>query len=167
VRYNSRTSPHYFDAIHTVTTTCNFLSRKGRHTLSATTAARAPALESLRAHVITGRARARLSQGDLADKAGLARQTISRLERGVGDVGLDVVQRIADALGVTAAELIAPMAIGAVDDDELERRFTAPESEFVDADELLKALDEAAGKPNPDERFSRAGRPRVARQSAP
>jgi transcriptional regulator with XRE-family HTH domain len=42
----------------------------------------------------------KLTQQDLADKAGLARQTISNLERGlVGRVTLAVTVRVLDALG--------------------------------------------------------------------
>lgn len=123
--------------------------------------ARAPALEALRANVIVGRARARLSQDQLAERAGVSRPTISRIERATADVGVDVVQRIADALGVTVAELFVPLSATAVDDDELARRAAAGDDEFVDAEALLDAVDEAAGRPI--ERYSRAGRPRLAR----
>ncbi|MBV8748740.1 MAG: helix-turn-helix transcriptional regulator, partial [Candidatus Eremiobacteraeota bacterium] len=43
---------------------------------------RATALESLRANVIVGRARAHLSQDALAERAGISRPTVSRIERG-------------------------------------------------------------------------------------
>lgn len=122
---------------------------------------RAPALEALRVNLIIGRARARLSQGQLAERARVSRPTISRIERAAADVGIDVVQRIADALGVTVSDLFVPPSTEAVDDDELARRSGAGDDEFVDADALLEALDEAAGRPI--ERYSRAGRPAVAR----
>lgn len=135
---------------------------KGRSNLpNATARVRSPALESLRVRTIIGRARARLSQSELALRACVSRPTISRIERGVGDAGIDVIQRIADVLGVTVADLVAPLHTGPIETAELERRFNAPVSEFVDADALLEALSEAeiAGS----ERYSRAGRPSVAR----
>ena len=122
--------------------------------------ARAPAREVLRVNVIVGRARARLSQEELADRAGISRPTLSRVERAAGDVGLDVIERIASALGVAVAELLVPPSEARVDDRELARRAAAAEDEFVDADALLEAIDEAAG---PIERYSRAGRPSLAR----
>jgi transcriptional regulator with XRE-family HTH domain len=128
----------------------------------ASNRARAPALEALRANVIVGRARTRLSQEALAKRAGVSRPTISRIERGAADdVGLDVIQRIADALEVTVSELFVLPSGARVDDAELARRAGAPDDEFVDADALLDAVDEAAGRS--PERYSRAGRPPVAR----
>jgi transcriptional regulator with XRE-family HTH domain len=122
--------------------------------------ARAPARVVLRVNVIVGRARARLSQEELADRAGISRPTLSRVERAAGDVGLDVIERIAGALGVAVADLLVPPSEDRVDDRELARRAAAPEDEFVDADALLEAVDEAAGR---IERYSRAGRPSLAR----
>ncbi len=122
---------------------------------------RAPALEALRVNVIVERARARLSQEDLARRSGVARPTISRIERGVGDVGIEVVQRLADALGVTVAELFAPVGRSSVDDAELERRAGADDDAFLDARVFLDAVDEAAERPT--QRYSRAGRPPVVR----
>lgn len=122
---------------------------------------RSPALEALRVNVIVSRARARLSQEALADRAGVSRPTISRIERGaIDDVGVDVVQRLAGALGTTVAELFVFPNRDEEDDAELARRAAAPDDEFVDADVFLDALDEAAGRPI--ERYSRAGRPPVA-----
>lgn len=122
--------------------------------------ARAPAREALRVNTIVGRARKRLSQADLAERAGVSRPTISRIERATADVGIDVVQRIADALDVTVAELFVPPSRDPVDDAELARRAASPASEFIDEEDLFRTLDEAAGPPV--ERYSRAGRPRVA-----
>ncbi len=48
-----------------------------------------------------------LSQEDLADRADLDRTYISSLERSVYAAGIDVVDRLAKALGVTAADLLA------------------------------------------------------------
>lgn len=136
---------------------------------------RAPAraLEDLRVNVIVERARARLSQTDLAERAGVARPTISRIERAVGDVGIEVVQRIADALGVTVASLFVPPSTAQVDDDELARRAAAPASEYGNLRDLLTAIDESAAADieehesvppdravDPPARYSKAGRRR-------
>jgi transcriptional regulator with XRE-family HTH domain len=126
-----------------------------------TESARAPALEALRVNVIVGRARARLSQDELAKRASVSRQTISRIERAATDVGIDVVDRIATALGTTVSELLVPFGPDRVDDEELARRAAAPREESIDARALLAAVDEAAGRPAELERFSRAGRPPV------
>ena len=123
---------------------------------------RATGLESLRANLIAGRARARLSQDALAERAGISRPTVSRIERGAADdVGLDVIQRIADALDLSVADLFISPSSADVDDAELARRAAAADDEFVDAEAVLDAVDEAAGRPR--ERYSRAGRPPVAR----
>lgn len=123
---------------------------------------RAPALEALRVNTIVGRAIARISQQELAERAGLSRPTISRIERGAtGDVGIETVERIAGVLGVTVADLFIPVTEDRWDDDELLRRAATDRAEFIDARALLEAVDEAAGRPI--KRYSRAGRPSVVR----
>ncbi|HTV91128.1 MAG TPA: helix-turn-helix transcriptional regulator [Verrucomicrobiae bacterium] len=115
-------------------------------------------MESLRANLIVGRARARLSQAELAERSGVSRPTISRIERcAAGDVGIDVIQRLANALGSTVADLFVPASTAPVDDDELARRASTPDSEFIAAGDLLDAIAEASGEDLP--RYSRAGRP--------
>ena len=52
------------------------------------------------------RTQAALTQGELADRAGIQRQTINRLERG-GDAEMPTVRKIAQALDCTVAELMA------------------------------------------------------------
>lgn len=125
----------------------------------ATTPARAPAKETLKFNVIFRRAQAEISQAELAERSGVSRAWISRIESGTADVGIDVVERIANALNVSVAELFTEVLEddGDVDDDELARRAAAPRSELVDARALLDAIDEAAGRPN--RRYSRRGRP--------
>jgi transcriptional regulator with XRE-family HTH domain len=122
---------------------------------------RAPALEDLRVNLIVGRARARLSQEDLAERSGVGRATISRIERAaIDDVGVDVLVRLAGVLGTCVHDLFAPsVAVDQPGDDELARRAEASDDEFLDADTVLDTVDEAAGI----ERYSRAGRPPLGR----
>lgn len=128
------------------------------------THARPPALEALRVNVIVGRARARLSQSDLAKRAGLSRPTISRLERAAGDIGIGAIQRIADALGTTVSDLFLVAHEDHPSEDELALRAEADDDSFVDADALLGAIDESAGRSaEAAERYSKAGRPAVVR----
>lgn len=49
----------------------------------------------------------RLSQEELADRAGLHRTYVSGVERGVRNPTLTVIDRLARALGVTVAVLVA------------------------------------------------------------
>lgn len=49
---------------------------------------------------------AKLSQEDLADRAGVDRTYVSSLERSKYAAGIDVVDRIAKVLGVEASELL-------------------------------------------------------------
>lgn len=129
--------------------------------LTASPQQRAPAREVLRANIIVGRARSRLSQEQLAERSGVSRPTISRIERAQVDVGIDALERIARALGVAVADLFVPASAARVGDEELAARAAASEDEFIDAEALLAAVDEADGRPA--ERYSRAGRPPLAR----
>jgi transcriptional regulator with XRE-family HTH domain len=47
-----------------------------------------------------------ISQEDLADRAGIDRTYISSLERSIYNASIDVVDRLATALGVEAADLL-------------------------------------------------------------
>lgn len=116
------------------------------------------AMEALRVNLIVGRARAKLSQTELAERSGVSRPTISRIERcDTDDVGIDTVHRLADALATTVSELFVPASATAVGDDELARRANAADSAFIPAADLFDAVAEAASEDLP--RYSRAGRP--------
>ncbi len=54
----------------------------------------------------TLRARRRLTQAALAERAGVHRVTIARLETGTRRPGLDVLEALATALGVKMADLL-------------------------------------------------------------
>jgi transcriptional regulator with XRE-family HTH domain len=58
--------------------------------------------EAVRFH----RKRAKLSQEKLAEKASLSTVFISHIERGVENISLDAIARIAKALGVRVRDLV-------------------------------------------------------------
>jgi putative transcriptional regulator len=99
--------------------------------------------QELRAHLVVERARKRFSQSELAKRAGVSRYTIVKLESGENaNPRLDVLGRIAFALGVAVHELLAPIADPHdASDAELERRAETPLSTYVDAEQLLSALE--------------------------
>jgi transcriptional regulator with XRE-family HTH domain len=132
-----------------------------RTAMSTAIAQRVPSLQrTLRAHLISERAQNRLSQADLADRAGVSRYTIVRLESGdYTNPGLELLEKIAAALGVGVHALLAPIELDMPSDAELARRAAAPQSEFIDAEVLFAAIDEANGR----RRYSNRGRRRVER----
>lgn len=107
--------------------------------------------EILNGNLIFERARARLSQAAPAQASGVTRQTISEIERGVANPTLDVIDRIASALGlgIGADRLFVYRRPGLVHDDELERRRAEGPEESVDAWDALAAIEEAAGADPP------------------
>jgi transcriptional regulator with XRE-family HTH domain len=58
------------------------------------------ALRQVAEHVAAWRKLRGLTQAQLADRSGVARETVSRLERGDGGVGLENLLRISRGLGV-------------------------------------------------------------------
>jgi transcriptional regulator with XRE-family HTH domain len=128
-----------------------------------------PAVEALRVNVVVERAIARLSQAQLAERAGISRPTLSKIERGVApDVSIGIIQRIADALDTSVADLLVPppdVHRSETDEEIAQRMATATAADFVDIDVLLAAIDEADAVPR--KRYSNAGRPRLARQIPP
>ncbi|MBK5291836.1 MAG: helix-turn-helix transcriptional regulator [Acidobacteriia bacterium] len=53
------------------------------------------------------RVRARVSQEELADRAGVDRTYVSGIERGIRNPTIAIVARLANELGTTASNLIA------------------------------------------------------------
>jgi putative transcriptional regulator len=124
---------------------------------------------SLRANLTFERAQKRLSQAELAKRAGVSRHAIVRLESGeYPNPGLELLDKVARALDVTVHRLLEPIESSPreADDAELLRRMQDPPSEFVDADDFIAALDEAdhaALQLSARQRYSNRGRRRVAR----
>lgn len=52
------------------------------------------------------RARRKLSQKDLAEKAGISRASIANYELGTSEPGINALKAIADAFGMTTDELL-------------------------------------------------------------
>jgi putative transcriptional regulator len=118
------------------------------------------AMEALRINSVVKRAKQGISQSDLAQRAHVARQTVSKIESGYGNVTVDVLEKLAKVFACSVAELFEYDETPA-DDAEIERRAKAPRSEFVDAEVLFAAIDEANHF-----RYSRAGRPRTVARTA-
>lgn len=81
------------------------------------------------------RRRARLSQADLAHESGVSQSTISRIERGVYNPGLDVFAKLARSMGVPVSD-IAPEAISQLNDPEDEAFFAFCQNLLCDRNEL-------------------------------
>jgi len=100
----------------------------------------APARENIRANLIVARAKARLTQAQLAEASGVTRQMISYLERAAANISVDVLDRIAGALNIEVRQLFMPSLTGVVDSAEIARRRTTPRSEFIPARALHAAI---------------------------
>jgi transcriptional regulator with XRE-family HTH domain len=66
-----------------------------------------PVLTHVAANVHRFRIRADISQAALADRAGLSRRTVIKLESGEANISLTGLDHLADALGVTFVDLVA------------------------------------------------------------
>ena len=112
------------------------------------------AMKALGGNVVLKRAENQISQSDLASKARVARQTISKIESGSGNVTVEILEKIAAVLRCGVDELFR-LESATVDGTELRRRAKA-RNEFVSARALLSAIDDAN-----EVRYSQAGRPRT------
>jgi transcriptional regulator with XRE-family HTH domain len=111
-------------------------------------------MEALARNVVRKRAELVLSQTALAERAEVARATVSKIEQGDGNVTVSSLEKIAQVLGCRLNELFEPRCLR-VDDAELERRANTEKGAFIDARQLLSAINEAN-----ESRYSRAGRKR-------
>jgi transcriptional regulator with XRE-family HTH domain len=102
--------------------------------------------ERIGARILLARARARLTQSQLARAAGVTSQTVSDIERGATNAAIDVLDSLAKALDVPIERLFTPPFVGVVDDSEIARRRALSQSELVDARDLHAAIEEAAGR---------------------
>lgn len=117
------------------------------------------ALDALRENIVVYRARIGLSQVELADKAGVSRPVVSKMEQGVTAPSFDSLAKIANVLGCSIADLLLHERDVNVSDDEILRRAASDSSDDVDVDALLNALDEANQRPSfQARRYSTKGR---------
>lgn len=109
-----------------------------------TRAARAlkSARNDLSANILLRRATLRLSQADLAERSGVSRPVISKIETGRGDFQVSALAKVAAVLDCPIADLLAPGAVGRVSDAEIANRFPTARENFVDGGDLWAALDE-------------------------
>lgn len=118
------------------------------------------ARDALRYNLVFRRAKLRLSQSTLAERAVISRTLVSDIEQGHANITLDVLERLAAALESTASKLIAPIRRGSSDADIARRRGDGPDA-FVDGRDFLAALDEVNGSPagaKPAKTYSKRGR---------
>ena len=71
------------------------------------------------------RAARNMTQRELATKAQITFSYISRLEAGGAAPGLDLLQKLAQALGANIADLLPSSEAGAVDREEVKKLFDA------------------------------------------
>jgi transcriptional regulator with XRE-family HTH domain len=110
--------------------------------------ASASASEILSANLIVARAKAGLTQAQLADASGVARQTISGLERGTANISVTNLERIANALDIPIDRLFTPPFTGVVDGAEIARRRALPRTEYIGARQLHAAIKESTAGDN-------------------
>lgn len=115
------------------------------------------ALDALRENIVVYRARAGLSQVELADRAGVSRPVVSKMEQGSTSPNFDSLAKIAEVLGCSIADLLFHEHDGHVNDEEIVRRAQSGTDDDIDVDELLSALDEANQRA-PQQRYSSKGR---------
>lgn len=140
----------HYPAIGTKTFAPNKRLLKAMKTLNPKTVkARAErALESARkdlsANILVRRATLQLSQVDLAERSGVSRPVISKLETAIGDFQISALAKVAAVLDCPVAELLAPGFIGPVTDAQITERFKTPRTEFVKGADLWAALEEVS-----------------------
>lgn len=107
----------------------------------------AHALESLRddlrANILARRVALQLSQADLAERSGVSRPVVSKIETASGDFQISALAKLSVVLRCTVSELLAPVGLGPVSDDEILKRARAPRSEFIKGTDLWAAIEES------------------------
>lgn len=128
------------------------------------------ALESARndlsANILVRRAALQLSQAELAERSGVSRPVISKLETASGDFQISALAKVAAVLDCPVSDLLAPGHVGPVSDAEISERFATPRAEFIKGEDLRAALDEVSRSrkvaAKVDRRLSSGGRQRSA-----
>lgn len=69
-----------------------------------------PSVEELGARIRKRRHQLGLTQEQLAERAGVSKETVGRIEQGTGSPALITISRVANALGTTGSALIAGQA---------------------------------------------------------
>ncbi len=117
------------------------------------------AMRALRVNVVVHRAHKRLSQVQLAEKAGVSRPVISKMEQGLGSPSFESLAKIAAVFGCSVADLFEPVDMRPVSDEEIRRRMAEGISDDdIDANFLLNAIDEANQAATYVTRYSPRGR---------
>ncbi len=99
------------------------------------------ARDALRFNLVFRRAKLRLSQAALAEKAAISRPLVSDIEHGRANITLDILERLADALETTAPKLLTSSRRENSDANIAARRLDPPDA-FVDGRDFLAALAE-------------------------
>ncbi len=131
-----------------------YFKPSGAHCMTTRSASHA-ARDALGFNLVFHRAKLRLSQTALAKRAGISRPLVSEIEHGRANVTIEVIERLAVALGVNVPDLFTLAQSGASDADIARRSADGPEA-FVDAAQFLAAIDTKPA--NRIERFSKRGR---------
>lgn len=84
-----------------------------------------------------------LTQGELAEKTGIARNTISRYEKGELSPTITALNKIADCMGITTAELIkAPSAESDISANRAIAEFSLKAQRNEDYHDLITMLNQ-------------------------
>ena len=99
------------------------------------------ARKALEFNVLFRRAKKRLSQQELAKRAKISRTVLSGIENGEHNPTLDILDRLADALDTTIAELFTRIETAEETEAEaIERRDKDGEDAYVNADDFIAAI---------------------------
>lgn len=86
-------------------------------------------------------------------------RSLSSIERGESNITVDVLERFAILLNVQLSPLSELIDRGQADDAETGRRASDPADHSADARVAIEAIEEAAGRTEDVESYSRAARP--------
>ena len=119
----------------------------------------AVARDALRSNVLFRRAQRKFAQTELARRSHVSRAVISAIENGEANATLDVLGRIAAALETSVVDLLTDHVRPGDTDADLERRAADGPEAYVNAADLLAAVNDGAAG-NRAGRYSPRGRRR-------